>query len=285
MNEEIENFLIYLATEKGDSKKTLEAYKKDLQQFFDYFSSKNKKEITLEDFSEYLIYLNDKKYKRTSIIRKSTAIKTFLKFLKNENKTSIVISEIKIPKKERKLPDILTISEVSLLFSAPDIKTYKGLLDLVMIEMCYYCGLRVSELCNLKIEDINFTALHLKVLGKGSKERIVPFSEELASYLTLYLHQREKIVNPFVFVHQNGKRVSRQYLFLEIKKYALEKGIKKNIHPHLFRHTFATNLLENGANLRQVQALLGHKNIETTEIYTHVSKKKEREIYDKAKKR
>lgn len=285
MNEEIENFLIYLATEKGDSKKTLEAYKKDLQQFFDYFSSKNKKEITLEDFSEYLIYLNDKKYKRTSIIRKSTAIKSFLKFLKNENKTSIVISEIKIPKKERKLPDILTISEVSLLFSAPDIKTYKGLLDLVMIEMCYYCGLRVSELCNLKIEDINFTALHLKVLGKGSKERIVPFSEELASYLTLYLHQREKIVNPFVFVHQNGKRVSRQYLFLEIKKYALEKGIKKNIHPHLFRHTFATNLLENGANLRQVQALLGHKNIETTEIYTHVSKKKEREIYDKAMKR
>lgn len=285
MNEEIENFLIYLATEKGDSKKTLEAYKKDLQQFFDYFSSKNKKEITLEDFSEYLIYLNDKKYKRTSIIRKSTAIKSFLKFLKNENKTSIVISEIKIPKKERKLPDILTISEVSLLFSAPDIKTYKGLLDLVMIEMCYYCGLRVSELCNLKIEDINFTALHSKVLGKGSKERIVPFSEELASYLTLYLHQREKIVNPFVFVHQNGKRVSRQYLFLEIKKYALEKGIKKNIHPHLFRHTFATNLLENGANLRQVQALLGHKNIETTEIYTHVSKKKEREIYDKAMKR
>lgn len=285
MNEEIENFLIYLATEKGDSKKTLEAYKKDLQQFFDYFSSKNKKEITLEDFSEYLIYLNDKKYKRTSIIRKSTAIKTFLKFFKNENKTSIVISEIKIPKKERKLPDILTISEVSLLFSAPDIKTYKGLLDLVMIEMCYYCGLRVSELCNLKIEDINFTALHLKVLGKGSKERIVPFSEELASYLTLYLHQREKIVKPFVFVHQNGKRVSRQYLFLEIKKYALEKGIKKNIHPHLFRHTFATNLLENGANLRQVQALLGHKNIETTEIYTHVSKKKEREIYDKAMKR
>ena len=285
MNEEIENFLIYLATEKGDSKKTLEAYKKDLQQFFDYFSSKNKKEITLEDFSEYLIYLNDKKYKRTSVIRKSTAIKSFLKFLKNENKTSIVISEIKIPKKERKLPDILTIYEVSLLFSAPDIKTYKGLLDLVMIEMCYYCGLRVSELCNLKIEDINFTALHLKVLGKGSKERIVPFSEELASYLTLYLQRREKLVNPFIFVHQNGKRVSRQYLFLEIKKYALEKGIKKNIHPHLFRHTFATNLLENGANLRQVQALLGHKNIETTEIYTHVSKKKEREIYDKAMKR
>lgn len=285
MNEEIENFLIYLATEKGDSKKTLEAYKKDLQQFFDYFSNKNKKEITLEDFSEYLIYLNDKKYKRASVIRKSTAIKSFLKFLKNENKTSIVISEIKIPKKERKLPDILTISEVSLLFSAPDIKTYKGLLDLVMIEMCYYCGLRVSELCNLKIEDINFTALHLKVLGKGSKERIVPFSEELANYLTLYLQRREKIVNPFVFVHQNGKRASRQYLFLEIKKYALEKGIKKNIHPHLFRHTFATNLLENGANLRQVQALLGHKNIETTEIYTHVSKKKEREIYDKAMKR
>lgn len=285
MNEEIENFLIYLATEKGDSKKTLEAYKKDLQQFFDYFSSKNKKEITLEDFSEYLIYLNDKKYKRTSMIRKSTAIKSFLKFLKNENKTSIVISEIKIPKKERNLPDILTTSEVSLLFSAPEIKTYKGLLDLVMIEMCYYCGLRVSELCNLKIEDINFTALHLKVLGKGGKERIVPFSEELASYLTLYLQQREKVVNPFVFVHQNGKRVSRQYLFLEIKKYALEKGIKKNIHPHLFRHTFATNLLENGANLRQVQALLGHKNIETTEIYTHVSKKKEREIYDKAMKR
>lgn len=285
MNEEIENFLIYLATEKGDSKKTLEAYEKDLQQFFDYFSSKNKKEITLEDFSDYLIYLNDKNYKRTSVIRKSTAIKTFLKFLKNENKTSIVISEIKIPKKERKLPDILTISEVKLLFSAPDIKTYKGLLDLVMIEMCYYCGLRVSELCNLKIEDINFTALHLKVLGKGSKERIVPFSEELASYLTLYLQQREKILNPFLFVHQNGKRVSRQYLFLEIKKYALEKGINKNIHPHLFRHTFATNLLENGANLKQVQALLGHKNIETTEIYTHVSKKKEREIYDKAMKR
>ena len=285
MNEEIENFLIYLATEKGDSKKTLEAYKKDLQQFFDYFSNKNKKEITLEDFSEYLIYLNDKKYKRTSVIRKSTAIKSFLKFLKNENKTSIVISEIKIPKKERKLPDILTISEVSLLFSAPDIKTYKGLLDLVMIEMCYYCGLRVSELCNLKIEDINFTALHLKVLGKGSKERIVPFSEELANYLTLYLQRREKIVNPFVFVHQNGKRASRQYLFLEIKKYALEKGIKKNIQPHLFRHTFATNLLENGDNLRQVQAILGQKNIETTEIYTHVSKKKEREIYDKAMKR
>lgn len=285
MNEEIENFLIYLATEKGDSKKTLEAYEKDLQQFFDYFSSKNKKEITLEDFSDYLIYLNDKNYKRTSVIRKSTAIKTFLKFLKNENKTSIVISEIKIPKKERKLPDILTVSEVKLLFSAPDIKTYKGLLDLVMIEMCYYCGLRVSELCNLKIEDINFTALHLKVLGKGSKERIVPFSEELASYLTLYLQRREKILNPFLFVHQNGKRVSRQYLFLEIKKYALEKGINKNIHPHLFRHTFATNLLENGANLKQVQALLGHKNIETTEIYTHVSKKKEREIYDKAMKR
>ncbi len=282
-----EEFLTYLMTEKGDSGKTLESYKVDLEQFIHFVEKKDVKELNGNDLGDFLSYLSNKGYKNSSLIRKSMAVKGFYKFLKNEGEISLVLSDLLTPKKEQRLPDVLNEKEISRLFASIDQTTYKGRLDFTLCLLCFSCGLRVSELVSLRKDKINPESGQIRLLGKRSKERIVPVSSEALEGLFCYLKERNKIKSKSnnLFVHLDGSEVSRQYFYLEIKKYAKDAKIEKHVSPHTLRHSYATLLLENGAQLKEIKELLGHEDISTTQIYTHISKKKEEEEYHKAMRR
>lgn len=283
-----ENFLMYLATEKGDSKMTISSYKIDLKEFFDFVKVEDVKDLKADDVSSFVQELSLKGYKKNSLIRKAMCIRLFYKYLKSENLINVSLDELPPIKNDKKLPIYLTVDEVDKIIKIVDKDTQKGLLDLSLIILAFSTGLRVSELVNLKIQNFNFKDSYLKVMGKGNKERIIPYTKETYEIINLYL---EKIRNQIktskkeLFLHPDGKNVSRQYFYLRLKEYAKIAGINKNISPHTLRHTFATFLLNNGAGLKSVQELLGHSNIETTQIYTHLSMKTKLEEYDKKMKR
>ena len=284
----IEEFLTYLLTEKGDSIKTIEAYKLDLYSFSNYVDNKDVSLLSSNDMNDYLFSLSDKGYKNASLIRKSMSIKGFYKYLKREGAIDLVLTDLQVPKKEKRLPEILSVEEINQLIEQIDINTDKGLLDLAMILLTFSCGLRVSELVLLRKDRINFKNAYLRVFGKRNKERILPVSKEALEVLIRYdqtIRNKIQKKSPLFFLHSDGKEVSRQYFFLEIKKYAKKANLKKNISPHTLRHSYATLLLENGAQLKQVQAFLGHADIETTQIYTHLSKKKQQEEYEASMRR
>lgn len=285
--EAIEGFLVYLLAEKGDSKKTIAAYEVDLRGFKEFVQDKAASSLCGEDLSDFLLSESGKGYKKATIVRKAMAVRGLFRYLKGEGILSIVLGDLDMPKNEKKLPRTLSDGEIRKLFERQDASTYKGLLDLTMMELCYSCGLRVSELCNLPLEEVNLRQGYLKILGKGDKERMVPMSKECLSYLSLYIEARSKIkkMKKNLFLHEDGKPVSRQYFFLALRKAAKDAGIQTPVHPHMLRHSFATTLLENGAPIRQVQELLGHAQVETTMIYTHVSHRLKRESYDRSMKR
>ena len=281
-------FLSYLRSEKGDSRNTLVSYSQDIGQFVSFLSDKECKELTLDDYNNFLFFLQDKGRKTSTIIRKARAVKGRYKYLKERKVISVVLSELALPKKERRLPVFLTREEVLSLLSVVDSSSEKGLLDQARRQVCFGSGLRVSELVGLRRDRINFKGRYLKVYGKGKKERLVPINPREREDRTLYLQKVRRGVkakSPLFFLHPNGKPISRQYFFLKVKEYARKAGIEKKISPHTLRHTFATLLRENGAELKTVQELLGHSDIETTQIYTHLSKSKEKEAYGKARKR
>ena len=283
-----ENFLIYLASEKGDSKKTISSYSNDLDGFIKFIKNKKVEELTSDDISTYIQELSFKGYKKNSIIRKAMCLRHFYRFLKQENLISVSLDELLPIKNDRKLPVYLTLEELDKIIGQIDTSSPKGLLDLSMIVLDFSTGLRVSELVNLKLDNITFKGNYLKVLGKGNKERILPFTSETNEILNLYLSRVRSLIKTKkkeLFLHPNGENVSRQYFFLKLKKYAKDAGISKNISPHTLRHTFATFLLNKGASLRNVQELLGHSNIETTQIYTHISMESKLSEYDKKMKR
>ncbi len=283
-----ENFLMYLATEKGDSKMTISSYKIDLKEFFDFVKVEDVKDLTADDVSSFVQELSLKGYKKNSLIRKAMCIRLFYKYLKSENLINVSLDELPPIKNDKKLPIYLTVDEVDKIIKSVDKDTPKGLLDLSLIILDFSTGLRVSELVNLKIQNFNFKDSYLKVMGKGNKERIIPYTKETYEIINLYLQKirnQIKTSKKELFLHSDGKNVSRQYFYLRIKEYAKIAGINKNISPHTLRHTFATFLLNNGAGLKSVQELLGHSNIETTQIYTHLSMKIKLEEYDKKMKR
>ncbi len=283
--EAMENYLVYLMAEKGDSKKTIDAYENDLHQFLRFTKKEQAEKLTLLDYEDHLAYLTSEGLSKASLSRKATTIKGFYRFLKNEGVITVSLGEMELPKRSIRLPRTLSDQEIRKLFGSVSTESYKGLLNLSMMELCYSCGLRVSELCNLKIDQANVQDGYLKIRGKGDKERMVPMNRECQSYLTLYLKERKalkKTKGKNLFLHQDGSPVSRQYFFLALRKYGKEAGLGENIHPHMLRHSFATTLLENGAPIRQVQELLGHSKVETTMIYTQVSTRLKREGYDKA---
>ena len=282
INEAISSFLTYLLTEKGDGVKTLNAYEKDLKDFQDYLENKDVSLLKGDDLNDYLFFLKDKGYKTSSLIRKATAIKGLYKHLKNEGIVSITISDLQSPKKEKRLPEVLTLDEINKILQVIPQEKDKGLLDLALVMLTFSCGLRVSEVVSLRKDRINFKNGYLRAFGKGNKERILPISEEALSVLSRYddrVRNKIKTKSPIFFLHPDGKEVSRQYFFLQLKKYVKQANIAKSVSPHTLRHTYATLLLENGAQLRTVQVLLGHADIETTQIYTHLSKKKQHEEY------
>lgn len=285
----IKHFIDYLRLEQSMSDNSIAAYAHDIEMFMDFLTVANKykslKDIQQEDIEEFFAHLYDIGLSARSQARILSGIKKFYSYLIQEN---IVVENpttlISSPSIGRHLPDVLSYQEISSMIDNIDLSQQFGHRNKAIIEVMYGCGLRVSEVITLKISNIYVEDEFLRIIGKGNKERLVPISKSIIKTLKLYL-EGERIqqeINPkhtdTVFINKRGTGLSRQMIFLMIKDLAEKSGIKKNIGPHTIRHSFATHLLEGGADLRAVQQMLGHSNISTTEIYTHVSDQYLREI-------
>lgn len=279
----ISDYLAYLELERGLSGNTILAYQSDLIGFFDYLS--NEKEVVLEDlkrkdFSHFVKFLARNELNPTTITRKIASIKGFFRYLcfKRIIKINPSIS-ITPPKLPKRLPKVLTMSEIDKI-----LKEKLDLVDFAIVELLYSAGIRVSELTELELKNLDLAQNIIKVFGKGSKERLVPIGKRCSETLKKYLKKRELIAlrynsKPYLFLNSDGTKITRQKVYKLI--HSLGSLIGKNISPHTIRHSFATHLLERGADLRVVQELLGHASIVTTQLYTHVSKKTLREVYFK----
>ncbi|HNZ53171.1 MAG TPA: site-specific tyrosine recombinase XerD [bacterium] len=276
----LKKYLNFVKLEKRLALNSVEAYERDLTDFLNYLEER-KTSLTTADpvnISEYVIHLSkDKNFSDKSLARSISSMRGFFKFLVEDDFVSPELFEILEPVKMKKsLPMFLTLDEVDLLFSVIDTSTPSGFRDRTILEMFYSSGLRVSELTELKLGSIFRKDQVILVFGKGSKERVVPYSDNAAEYLHHYLDRlRHSLIKPgdfsdFVFINNRGKKLTRQGVWKKLKEFAYMAGITKEISPHKLRHTFATHLLEGGADLRSVQMLLGHASINTTEIYTHV---------------
>ena len=285
ISDAIELFQQYLLVEKGLSKQTIESYTDDLKQFFTFFNSrKNTDDLVAEDLNEFLMYQMSIGREASTAIRRLSSTRSFFVFLKKEGYFHGEIPDVETPKKPAHLPNCLSVEEVEDLLNAPDIEKPDGLRDRAMLETMYASGLRVSELLALERGKVNIKKAIVLVYGKGAKERKVPLGDFAIEYIKKYIEDvRDKNVgkeSKYLFLNRYGKPLSRQYFFKQIKKYAAEAGINTPVSPHTLRHCFATHLLENGASLRAVQEMLGHANIATTQIYTHISTKRIRSAYD-----
>lgn len=280
-NTVIDKYRRYLILEKGLSKNTLEAYIRDLYKLL-VFIEENQlslKTIKTSNLEEFLAGLYDNNLSPRSMSRVISAIKSFFRFLKldqyrEDNPTDLLES----PKIGFKLPNVLSIEEIDSILSVIDVSTIEGTRNYAIIETLYSCGLRVSELTNLRFSDLYFDEGFIRVVGKGDKQRLVPISEIAIQKINNWLVYRRQIKikkgsEDFVFVSSRlGKELSRVTVFYFIKQYAVTAGIKREVSPHVFRHSFATHLLERGANIRVIQEMLGHEKITTTEIYTNIDR-------------
>ena len=286
----IERFQQYILVEKGLSQQTFSSYMSDLKKFFLYFAEHghpmhDTSDLSETDLQDYRRYLGSTQKSAATTLRKISSTKSFYLFLKRENIIDFEILEIEPPKKPQTLPNCLSVEEVEDLLETPDISKPEGLRDKAMLELMYSSGLRVSELLALERKKINLERGIVTIFGKGSKERKVPMGDYALEFVVKYINEaRCKNLGKdtkYLFLNRYGKPLSRQYFFKQIKKYAALAGIDpKNISPHTLRHCFATHLLENGAQLRMVQEMLGHSNIATTQIYTHISTKRIISAYD-----
>jgi integrase/recombinase XerD len=280
-------FLDYLLLERGLAENTLRAYRRDLD---DYLAFLARAGLDLEAGDAVPCYLRDLQARGcapATRARRLSCLRRFYRFLTLEGLVGTdPTAAVPSPRRGLKLPRVLTADEVDRLLTQPRTSTPTGLRDRAMLELLYATGLRVSELVALKVADVNVAQGYVRCLGKGQRERVVPFGSVAARYLQAYLTEvRPRLVarrSPYLFVNRQGRPLSRQALWKLIKKYARGAGIDKTIGPHVLRHSFATHLLENGADLRTVQELLGHADISTTQIYTHVSTAHLREVYARA---
>lgn len=281
----INGFCEYLLIDKNYSKNTIESYKRDLEKYFNFNKYKTINNISNKDVKEYLKYLKDYKLDDSTISRNISTLKSFYKFLLIQNKSNNnPMQIISMPKKRKKLPNTLSIEEVNQLLNIKLIDNY-SYRNKAMLELMYATGLRVSELINLTLFDLSINECFIRVIGKGNKERIIPIGDIALKYLNSYLEIRNTFIkkenNNYLFLNNHGKKMTRQGFFKILKKLALEKGIEKNFSPHTLRHSFATHLLANGADLVIIQELLGHSDITTTEVYTHISNKQLEENFKK----
>lgn len=274
----IQKYKRYLLLERGLSSNSISAYLTDVRKLMKFIEEKQLpvKDITISELEEFLAHLYDSGIKARSIGRVLSGIKSFFEFLFLDDYIQVNPAELlESPKIGLKLPVILSVEEIDKILSVIDLSTVEGTRNYAIIETLYSCGLRVSELSNLKFSNLFFDDGFIRVDGKGSKQRLVPISDIAIKKINNYLVYRNSITakrgsEDFVFISRRGTPISRITVFYYIKKYTAEAGITKTISPHIFRHSFATHLLERGANIRHIQAMLGHESITTTEIYTHL---------------
>lgn len=295
----ISRFLNYILLERNYSKNTYLSYKNDLEEFFKFFEKKSLENINTDDISKFFKYLKDKGDSSRTIGRKYSSINSFYKYLIENNIVKNTPFELfEYPKVKIPLPEYLEYEEIELLIDSIDYKKftekYKNKIvfdenilirDKALFEFMYSTGVRVSEVCNLKIDNINIEENYCLIFGKGKKERIIPFGEKAKEFLIEYINKTRNSFNiknkPYLFLSKNGDKLSRITIWKNLKKYGKLAGLKKNLYPHILRHTFATHLISNGADIRFVQELLGHESILTTQIYTHLDTKTLVEFYKK----
>ena len=287
----LKDFEYYLKNEKGSSKNTINSYLTDLNQysvFLEKYHSITKPKFIDKSHIEGFIRSMKKTVSSKSLARKLTAIKSFHHFLLIEKEVEADVAKgFSAPKVEKSLPQVLSVDEVVSILDQVDKTKPLGLRNIALLELIYGSGLRVSELLDIKMEDIHLNQGYIMVRGKGSKERMVPISDMSTVALRNYIVKgREQLLteqkSSFLFVNQSGSRLSRQGFFKLLKKLAHDAGVQTDCSPHTLRHSFATHLLENGMDLRTLQSLLGHEDISTTQIYTHISQKRIKEIYKTA---
>ena len=290
MKELINTFIDYLTVERGLSDNTVSSYRGDLSAYINFISKRNitvLSKTTKNNVTGFMLYQKDRGVSAGSIARRLAAIKSFYRFLVRERLLQEDPSSlVDTPKLWKKIPQTLSVNEVERLLSQPNIRQKQGIRDKAILETLYACGMRVSEAVNLKIKDVNLEVGFLRCVGKGNKERVIPLGKKAAASIKRYMefsrpHLLKGKVSPNVFISRLGTKISRQSFWKLIKKYARGAGINKSIKPHILRHSFATHLLERGADLRSVQEMLGHANISTTQIYTHIDRDRLKTIHRK----
>lgn len=291
MDEQIQRFLDYMLVERGLSSNTISSYGRDVAQFAAYAEElgiEGVEGVTEDNLTQFLARLRKEEYASTSVARKLAAIRSFLRFMQREGDVKRNLAEsVDNPKPGKPLPKTLTEDEVIRLLRQPDVREPNGLRDRAMIETLYATGLRVSELVNLRMDEVNLGVGFVRCIGKGSKERVVPIGEVAIEMIKFYLaHCRARFLkggrSEYLFLTNRGEPMSRVGFWKVIKKHATAAGITKHITPHVLRHSFATHLLEHGADIRSIQEMLGHSSVATTQVYTHVSRDHLREAYKKA---
>lgn len=268
----------YLKLEKGYSANTLDAYMRDVDKLFRYLAVEQVDvlDVKLEDLEHFAAFISDLGIGPRSLARILSGVRQFYRFLVIDGYLEVDPTELlESPKQPDHLPEVLSTAEVDLLEQAIDLSKWEGHRNRAIIEVLFSCGLRVSELTNLKLSNLYVEEQYIRVMGKGSKERLVPISPRALDELNYWFADRNLMkIKPgeedYVFLNRRGQHLTRTMILIMIKRYAVEAGIKKTISPHTLRHSFATSLLEGGADLRAIQAMLGHESIGTTEIYTHI---------------
>lgn len=285
----VDEFCVYLKVERNLSENTILAYKKDLAQFYQWLAQEGLEmdKLLLADMKLYLYHLNEKKYTKSTVARKLSTIKSFYNFLvRDERIDGYAFANLKPPKKEKYLPSVIEKPKlINFLESLTQEKTYFKMRDSAIFELLYGSGLRVSEVVSLNIDDVE--SIFLRVVGKGNKERIVPYSYRFKESLTIYLEKARPFLvknnsEKALFLNNRGKRLTTRGIQYLIENYIKLGFLDEDVSPHSFRHSFATHLLDNGADLRVIQEFLGHESLSTTEIYTSVSMSKLKEVYQKA---
>ena len=283
----IDTFLEHIKVERNLAPNTVESYARDLAKFYRFCGAKGVEEVAEvngQHMLEYLIHLSKNKMSVRTQARNLVTLRGMFKHLRAEKVIDAdPTAAVELPKVTRKLPEVLTLDEVERFLAAPDPRKTLGLRDLAMLELLYATGLRVSELCHLRSDDVNQDHGYISTMGKGRKQRLVPVGETALEHLEKYLIEaRPKLDRKrsvYLFLTNRGGPMSRQGFWMMVGKYARMAAIEKSIYPHMLRHSFATHLLERGADLRAVQAMLGHADISTTQIYTHVSRAHVVEMY------
>ncbi|HCM88684.1 MULTISPECIES: site-specific tyrosine recombinase XerD [Vagococcus] len=291
MKDEIQEYLHYLKIERGLSENTIQSYQRDLNQYALFI---NERQIdSLDDIDRYTVldfleYLKNTDKSSATIIRMVSTLRKYHQFLRQERFTdNDPMQHIDTPKKAKKLPKTLSIKEVEKIIESPDTSNCLGIRDRAILEVMYATGLRVTELISLKLDDLHLSLGLLQTIGKGDKERIIPLGDVAIKWVEIYLEKSRpellakntKEKPNILFLNYKGEGFSRQGIWKNLKVYVVQAGIEKEVTPHTLRHSFATHLLENGADLRVVQELLGHADISTTQIYTHISKKRMADVY------